>query len=139
MPMRHKKFPPCCAAGWEHLTEYFVFSTVYLTGGTSHRGLRRLFYSEAEIIASLCIYGVLNPCETLELRSVEPTMAKSMINAMSEPVYPLKRLWCSLPSSRRSFTAKVVAHKRCKKKNVYTMDSILGGTACGTDRLQRGW
>ena len=36
MPMRHKKFPPCCAAGREHTTEYFVFSTVYLTGGTSY-------------------------------------------------------------------------------------------------------
>lgn len=35
MPMWHKKFPPCCAAGREHSTEYFVFSTVYLTGGTS--------------------------------------------------------------------------------------------------------
>ena len=35
MPMLHKKFPPCCAAGREHPTEYFVFSTVYLTGGTS--------------------------------------------------------------------------------------------------------
>ncbi len=43
MPMRHKKFPPCCAAGREHLTEYFVFSTVYLTGDTSNRsgGLAR--------------------------------------------------------------------------------------------------
>ena len=38
MPTRHKKFPPCCAAGREHLTKYFVFSTVYLTGGTSIRG-----------------------------------------------------------------------------------------------------
>ena len=34
MPVWHKIFPPCCAAGREHSFEYFVFSTVYLTGGT---------------------------------------------------------------------------------------------------------
>ena len=38
--MPHKKFPPCCAAGREHPAEYFVFSTVYLTGGASDDRIR---------------------------------------------------------------------------------------------------
>ena len=33
--MRHKKFPPCCVAGREHSTLYFVIAIAYLTGGTS--------------------------------------------------------------------------------------------------------
>ena len=53
--MRHEKFPPCCTAGWDHTTEYFVFSTVYLTGGTSF-----LHWGQLHIIAELAVQVVIN-------------------------------------------------------------------------------
>lgn len=43
-------------------------------------------------------------------------MAKAMINAMSEPVYPLKRLWCSLPSSRRSLQQRWLPTNGARRK-----------------------